>query len=86
MGNCNCKDLESHNQVQRETEAYVNKKEIESQCKEFSQKVVGDEYLANVSGRSLKSTEEESVSDKNANNQDSFRKINQNKSVYFVKF
>jgi len=45
-----------------------------------------DEYLANVSGRSLKSTEEESVSDKNVNNQDSFRKINQNKSVYFVKF
>ena len=48
--------------------------------------MVKDEYLANVSGRSAKSTEEESLSEKNTNNQDAFRKINQNKSVYYVTF
>jgi len=42
-----------------------------------------DEYLANVSGRSMKSTEENSVSNEN---QDAFKKINQNKSVYYVTF
>lgn len=81
MGNCNCKDLENHDKTRLQTEAFVNKKEIEAQSKEFCQRVVSDEYLSNISGHSSKQT-----LDTDRHKKEEFGKLNQNKSVYYVTF